>query len=104
MYVIIWEYEVKAEHVDVFEKIYRADGAWAELFQKESGYLGTELLRHGKNRQHYITIDRWISARAYDDFLVNYQNEYMILDAECNELTKSENLLGKWQTVDHETR
>ena len=44
MYVIIWKYRVKADHVTEFEEIYSATGAWAKLFQKSKGYLGTELL------------------------------------------------------------
>jgi quinol monooxygenase YgiN len=104
MYVIVWEYEVKSEHLEDFEKIYGADGAWVELFQKESGYLGTELLRDPQKRRHYITIDRWVSSQANDSFLVRYQDEYEMLDAKCNELTESGTLLGKWQTIDHETR
>jgi hypothetical protein len=43
MYVIIWEYQVRAEFVVKFEEIYSAKGAWAKLFQKSRGYLGTEL-------------------------------------------------------------
>jgi len=104
MYVIVWEYQVKAGYLEDFEKIYGAGGAWADLFQRENGYLGTELLHDPQNPQGYITIDRWVSSEAYDNFLVRCQEEYEILDAKCNELTERETLLGKWETIDHETR
>jgi heme-degrading monooxygenase HmoA len=104
MYLIVWEYQVKEEYLEDFETIYGANGAWEELFQKQSGYAGTELLRDQQNPQRYITIDRWISSHAYDNFLVRWQNEYETLDAECNKLTESESLLGELETIDYETR
>jgi len=104
MYVIVWEYQVKAEYLEDFEKIYGAGGAWADSFQRENGYLGTELLYDPQNPQGYITIDRWVSSLAYDNFLVRCQEEYELLDEKCNELTERETLLGKWETIDYETR
>jgi heme-degrading monooxygenase HmoA len=104
MYVIVWEYQVKAEYLEDFEKIYGAGGAWADLFQRENGYLGTELLYDPQNPQGYITIDRWVSSLAYDNFLVSCQEEYELLDEKCNKLTERETLLGKWETIDLETR
>jgi hypothetical protein len=49
MYVIVREYQVKAEYLEDFEKIYGAGGSWADLFQRENGYLGTELLYDPQN-------------------------------------------------------
>ena len=51
-----------------------------------------------------MTIDRWISAQDYDNFLIDFQAEYEMLDVECNELTESETLLGKWEVLTHKTR
>jgi len=39
VYVIIWEYQVRAECVAEFEEIYSPAGMWAKLFQKSKGYL-----------------------------------------------------------------
>jgi len=94
MYVIIWEYQVKAERLVAFEKIYASNGAWAELFRKEEGYLGTELLRDSNQPQRYITIDRWTSSEAYDSFRAKWKDEYKALDARCQNLTERESLLG----------
>ena len=104
MYVIIWEYHVKAEHTTEFEKIYGAMGAWAELFQKENGYLGTELLRDPQDRERYITIDRWASIRNYESFLSQWKEGYEALDAQCERLTEQETMLGRWETIDRNTR
>jgi len=96
MHIIIWEYHVKAERTIDFENIYASNGAWAELFKMGTGYLGTELLYHITNPQHYLTIDRWHSKENYEGFLIQYENEYKVLDAECADLTERESLLGTW--------
>ncbi|SRR6266508_3879968 len=104
MYVIIWGYQVKADHSAEFEKIYGENGAWVELFKNNSNYLGTELLRHSSHLLHYITIDRWTSVVDYEAFLSDWRKEYDKLDAQCEGLTEQETLLGKWETILHETR
>jgi heme-degrading monooxygenase HmoA len=99
MYVIIWEYQVKADSVVEFERIYASNGAWAELFRKEEGYLGTELLRDSTNPHRYITIDRWTSLGGYESFRSQWKSEYATLDLQCEDLTEREILLGKWESV-----
>ena len=104
MYVIIWEYQVKADSVVEFERIYASNGAWAELFRKEAGYLGTELLRDSTHPRRYITIDRWTSSGDYESFRSQWKSEYASLDAQCEGLTVQERVLGKWESVTLETR
>src|SRR4051812_587428 len=94
-YVIVWEYQVQLEQVADFENIYGEHGAWTDLFQRGTGYLGTELLVDPQNHCRYMTIDRWASAQAYNNFLIQNHGEYETLDMECKELTKSETLVGK---------
>jgi heme-degrading monooxygenase HmoA len=90
---------VKPEHRAVFEEIYAANGAWAQLFKKETGYLGTVLLRDPIDTLRYITIDRWKSSHEYEAFLLHKHADYTAVDAQCAELTQQEALLGKWEYV-----
>ena len=94
MYIVIWEYQVKADRVAEFEEIYGAEGVWVQLFQKGTGYLGTQLLRDSKHPRRYITLDRWVSSEAYNSFKANRQTEYKELDARCEHLTDRESFLG----------
>lgn len=103
MYVIIWEYQLRADQVAEFEEIYSAVGTWATLFQKSKGYLGTELLSDERNPHRYITIDRWRSSSDYESFLAESKSEYENLDAQYERLTERETLLGKLKTIFRET-
>jgi heme-degrading monooxygenase HmoA len=99
VYVILWEYRVKADRVAEFERIYSGSGAWAELFKKGEGYLNTQLLRDEASPQHYLTVDRWTSSEHYVSFRSQWENEYASLDAGCEGLTEQEILLGKWESI-----
>jgi heme-degrading monooxygenase HmoA len=68
MYVVLWEYQVKAEKQSEFETTYSANGAWVDLFKTGTGYLGTELLHNENEPLRYLTIDRWDSTESYEAF------------------------------------
>jgi quinol monooxygenase YgiN len=104
MFVIIWEFRVSPARVAEFKEIYGENGPWVKLFQKGSGYLGTELLHDPSDVHHFLTIDRWISATDYEAFLSYWNSEYEKLDARYKDLTESETLLGKWENIRPETR
>ena len=95
---------MKAEQLAEFEKIYGEDGAWVELFQKQNGYIGTELLHDPQNRDRYITIDRWSSSTDYEVFLSQSKKDYEELDAQYEGLTEQEILFGKWKVVGYKVR
>jgi heme-degrading monooxygenase HmoA len=99
LHIILWEYQVKPERRSEFESIYSPNGAWAELFKKGIGYTGTEFLQDETNPRRYLTIDRWESKEDYETFLSQHKKEYRALDAQCDGLTESESLIGKWTTI-----
>ncbi len=96
MYVILWEFGVRAENVDAFLAAYRSDGAWTKLFARADGYLGTELLRSvdPENGPRFVTIDRWRAAEDFLRFQQEYGAEYRKLDTRLEGLTFSERKLG----------
>lgn len=96
MYVILWEFGVRAENVDGFLAAYRSDGAWTKLFARADGYLGTELLRSvdSENGPRFVTIDRWRVAEDFLHFQQEYGAEYRKLDTQLEGLTFSERKLG----------
>ena len=94
MHVTIWEFRVKKGREAEFERAYGPIGEWARFFERAEGYLGTELLRDAKNRQRYVTIDRWISQATYEAFRSRWADEYEAIDERCEALTEYETPLG----------
>ena len=100
MYVIIWEFQVKEEYEAEFEQIYGPDGAWAQLFKRGEGYLGTELLRDMEQPRRYLTLDRWRSRAAYEAFQKRWAEAYKELDRRCEGLTEQEVIIGSMVPIE----
>lgn len=94
MFVYLWEYHVAPDHVAAFERRYGPEGDWVALFRRARGYLDTTLLVDHARAGRYVTIDRWESETAHTDFLRQHGEAFSALDAESEELTQNERLIG----------
>ena len=94
MFVLVWRYRVPRETEAAFLESYAADGAWARLFRRADGYLGTELLRGDAEPDgtsvDFVTLDRWESRQRHADFLARFGAAYRRLDEACEGLTEAE--------------
>jgi heme-degrading monooxygenase HmoA len=94
MFLRLWQYRVRPGKADEFRTVYGPTGAWAGLFGRVGGYLGTELLQSATEPDTYVTLDRWESAEAWAAFLRAYSEEYAELDLRCDSLTADEIEVG----------
>jgi heme-degrading monooxygenase HmoA len=99
MFIRIWQFRVPTEKADQFREIYGPDGAWDRLFQRETGFLDTELLHSATHPNIFLTIDRWDSAEAWAAFLRAWGDEYAALDHLCRMLTITEGEIGSFETT-----
>lgn len=90
MFTTVWKFVVRVEAIGEFERHYGPEGTWALLFRRAHGYLGTELYRSVASAAEYVTVDQWIDDTAYRAFRDEYAAEYEAIDAQCEELTVSE--------------
>ncbi len=96
----IWEFVVKDGSNAAFEKFYGADGDWAELFRRGSGYLRTDLIRDKYNSQRYFTIDHWRCREDYFKFRKVFNAAFEELDKHCDHLTVLESKIGEFTKID----
>lgn len=97
MHVIIWRFRARPGREAEFERAYGPAGDWVKLFRRFSGYVGTELLRSAEG--DYVTLDRWVSAAAYDAFHGAGGEEYRRLDVACEGLTAHEEAVGRYDAL-----
>ncbi len=88
-----------AEKRSEFERHYRGDGTWAELFRRGSGYRGTTLLRDPADAARYLTLDHWDDAASFHCFKKDFAAEYAALDRQMETLTESERHLGSFEAL-----
>jgi heme-degrading monooxygenase HmoA len=96
MYMILWEYELRAGAAESFALAYGPHGAWVELFERAEGYLGAELYRSAES-DRWMTIDRWVSEAAFDAFMARFGDDYAAVDRRFEHLTARETRLGAWR-------
>jgi len=93
VFVRVWEYEVPGDRAAAFTTAYAADGAWAELFGRGAGFLGTELYRDAGRADRYLTIDRWQNEEDWQSFRHAFGAAYESLDARLEGLAVAERSL-----------
>ena len=101
MYVRLWRFRPTVGREGEFERAYGPSGEWAQLFGREDGYLGTELLLRCSEDEsrEYLTLDRWASRATYEAFRACRSGEYGRLDRRLGELTEEETLLGAFEAL-----
>ena len=98
MFVVVWMFEAKAGAEEDFVRAYGPEGEWAKLFRRSAGFVDSALARDIGIARRFVTIDRWASRAAFDAFKAAAKPEYDALDARCRQLTRSERLIGHFET------
>lgn len=98
--MILWEFRPRTGSEEAFETAYGPAGDWAGLFRKSQDYLGSELLKDRSDPARYLTVDRWTSREAFEEFRHHHAGEYQSLDDRCSALTEKEIPLGSYETLD----
>ena len=93
-YIVVWEFQVKAECEPEFVTAYGPDGEWARLFRRSPEFLGVELLGSVGNAGRFFTLDHWCSATAMDAFMSANATAYDVLDRRFNGFTVWERRIG----------
>ena len=94
MFTTIWEYEVPEARRAEFEATYGGEGEWVRLFRRAPGFRETVLLRSVSSPLTYVTLDRWASRAAYEEFRIVHAAAYAALDEVTAGLTLAERHLG----------
>ena len=94
MFLILWEFEVKPGEEPSFEKAYGPLGPWVQLFQGDSHFRQTQLLKDPSHSRIYFTLDFWDSEHDYNRFRHSKQREYEALDRLTAPFTIRERNLG----------
>ncbi len=97
-YIVVWEFQVKAECEAEFVAAYGPDGEWARLFRRSPEFLGVELLGSVGNPGRFFTLDHWYSAAARDMFMSANATAYDVLDRRFTSLTVWERRIGGFPT------
>ncbi len=100
MHAILWQFTVEEQSVDAFVAAYGPAGEWARLFERWRGFRGTTLLRDEADPLRFVTVDRWDSVEDFARFHEKFESAYAELDLRFEQLTTSEQLIGRFSEED----
>jgi heme-degrading monooxygenase HmoA len=93
-FIVVWEFQVKAECEADFVAAYGPDGEWARLLGRSPEFLGVELLCSVDDTSKFFTLDHWSSAAGLQAFQAANATAYDVLDRRCGNLTVWERRIG----------
>lgn len=96
-YDIVWEFFAPITRRADFEAGYGPDGPWAGLFRRAPGFIEVRLLCCSEQEGRYLTVDRWVSQAAFDQFRRDFAAEYEALDMQLEGLTNHEARIGAFR-------
>ncbi len=94
VFVVVWEFDIRAGAEEAFLEAYGVDGEWARLFRRGTGFLRVELARSIAKSNRFFTFDYWVSREAFEAFGVEFATEYKTLDKKLTGLTERERRIG----------
>ncbi len=98
-FLVVWQFYVRPGAEGLFQEIYGPAGTWGKLFAMDPNHLRTELQRDLREPGRYLTLDYWASETAYEQFHANHRRDYDAIDRQCEELTESESLIGRFSPI-----
>ena len=98
-FVTVWEFRPRPGMELEFERVYGPSGTWAQLFAQGEGFVGTELNRDFRDSSRYLTMDFWVSRKAFEAFRDAHVAAYQVIDKECEALTAEEKALGMFERL-----
>lgn len=98
VFVYIWEYKVKGEHLEEFKGAYGPAGDWVQMFRRGKGFMATELHQDITDPLRFLTVDYWNSKEDRDNFQNQFSKEFEELDERCENFTEQEKLIGDFNS------
>jgi heme-degrading monooxygenase HmoA len=97
VFLIVWQFRPAPGREAEFVRAYGADGPWAALFRKATGYSESILAEDVSDPRRFVVLDWWDSESSFEAFKSAHGREYEALDASCEALCAEERPLGRFR-------
>ena len=100
MIAVVWQFDVKPERRDEFERFYGADGEWTMVSRKSRSFIGSSFLREFTAEPKYLLIEYWSEMLPYERHLADLSDEIAALERSRDELVAGATPLGVFNALD----
>ena len=75
MVAIVWQFDIRPEDSNTFERLYGADGEWSKLSRKSRSFLGSSFLRDLAAGNRYLVVEYWSEMVVYEKHVADFSDE-----------------------------
>ena len=104
MVAVVWQIDVRSQHVAEFEHLYGADGEWTQLSRRSRSFLGSSFLKDVVVEFRYLLIEYWSEMVVYERHLADFSAEVAELETRRTWLVAKIEPLGVFNALDVPTR
>jgi hypothetical protein len=97
---VVWQFEVKPDAREAFERFYGADGEWTMVSRRSRSFIGSSFLREFSQEPRYLLVEYWSEMLPYERHLADLSDEIAALERNRDEMLVSSAPLGVFNALD----
>jgi quinol monooxygenase YgiN len=101
---VVWQFEVREERRDEFERFCGADGEWTKLSRKSRSFLGSSFLRDLAQPTRYLLVEYWSEMVVYEKHRVDFEKEVAQLEQRRGQFLTTAEPRGVFSALDVPSR
>src|SRR6478736_6507349 len=100
MVAVVWQFDIRPEAADDFERLYGADGEWTKLSRRSRSFLGSSFLKAMGSDTRYLLVEYWGEMVVYEKHLVDFSDELEALEKARQRLVERMETVGVFTALD----
>lgn len=100
MVAVVWQFTIKENKGEEFERFYGADGEWTRISRRSRSFLGSSFLRDLAVPSRYLLVEYWSEMLVYEKHVTDFTREMKMLEERRDAFTHTVESLGVFTALD----
>ncbi len=100
MVAVVWQFDVRPEVSNEFERLYGADGTWTKLSRRSRSFLGSSFLRDIGSSTRYLLVEYWSEMVVYEKHLADFGEQVKALELQRAQIVERMETVGVFTALD----
>jgi quinol monooxygenase YgiN len=97
---VVWQFDIRPEASDDFERLYGADGIWTKLSRRSRSFLGSSFLRGIGSENRYLLVEYWGEMMVYEKHLADLSEQVKAIEEQRARLVERMETVGVFTALD----
>ena len=104
MVAVVWQFTIREDNSDEFERFYGADGEWTRVSRRSRSFLGSSFLKDLAVPTRYLLVEYWSEMLVYEKHVIDFRREIDALEERRRSFAVDVESLGVFSALDVPTR